>query len=172
MRTRGAVGYGSAMQAAPQCRKCTTENFEPHEAGSTLCTYCARFDTLSANAKKVRAGGSAPGIGITRGQFVAWASATERCCRYCTVPEELVEQLGILTQVGHRLRRLGIDRADNDGGYDATNLRWCCFACNKAKSNTFTEAEMLLIGPGIAAVWRTRLAAQGISVHPWLLRAA
>jgi hypothetical protein len=155
------VGYGSAMPTTTLCRKCATEDFEPHEAGSTLCTLCARFDTLSANARKVRAGGSAPGIDLTREQFVAWGLAAERVCRYCAIPEHLIEHLGILTQVGHRLKRLGIDRADNDGGYDPANLRWCCFACNKAKSNTFTESEMQLLGPGVAAVWRERLAAQG-----------
>jgi hypothetical protein len=144
------------------CRKCGASEFEAHDEGGRVCTLCVRYDTLVANSRKVRANVATPELDLTREQFHAWAAARELVCEYCRIPEHLVRHLGVLTQVGHNLRRLGIDRADNDGGYAADNLRWCCFACNKAKSNTFSEAEMRIVGESIAAVWQDRLAKAGL----------
>lgn len=155
-------------EAVPEqrCRKCNTPDFLPHDEGGSLCTFCARFDTLVANSKKTRSNVATPELTLTRQQFIAWATTAPRECRYCKIPEKLIWHLGIKTQVGHQLRRLGIDRADNDGGYSVDNLRWSCFPCNKAKSNSFNEAEMAIIGPGIGQVWLSRLAAAGIE-HDW-----
>ena len=56
-----------------------------------------------------------------------------------------------------------IDRLDTEKGYTPENMGLCCFACNKAKSNTFSTAEMWIIGPRISDVWSMRLSDAGIT---------
>lgn len=129
------------------------------------CTICQRYRTIVKNAEKVRSiSGTAPGVEMSRDDFHAWAQGAPRACYACQIPEQLVRYLGAKTQVGHDLQRLGVDRLDNDRGYAADNLGWCCFPCNKAKSNSFTADEMsTFIGPGIAKIWQARLAKRGVA---------
>ena len=94
--------------------------------------------------------------------FAVWFASTPRRCGYCDVPELLVEQLGLRTQVDQQLTRLGIDRLDSNTSYNISNIVLCCFACNKAKSNTFTTEEMTVIGFAVADVWEKRLSGAGI----------
>jgi hypothetical protein len=46
------------------------------------------------------------------------------------------------TRGGKRGKRLEIDRRDPRLSYDdINNIVWCCYWCNNAKSNFFTEEE-------------------------------
>ena len=142
----------------------------PHDAGARSCTYCERYKSMRSNAGRVRQNVATPSFTIGQREFVRWALVSDLICYSCSIPEHLVAHLGVLTQVGYDLRRLGIDRLDNKRGYDPGNLGWCCFPCNKAKSNTFSATEMrAYIGPGIRRAWAERLLAAGVS-DPWVSR--
>jgi len=147
------------------CPKCAAP-FEAHTEGTPRCTVCMRYSTLKSNAEHVRRGGTAPGLSLSLSDFSAWFIIQDRKCRYCRIDEEHLPLLGIITQVGHPLSRLGIDRLDGQRGYETDNIALCCFACNKAKSNTFSDAEMRLLGVGVAQNWTARLAAIGVHWQP------
>lgn len=134
--------------------------------GSSICEWCDRYSTLVRNAQHVRKHVATPTEVADRADFARWAEASTLCCAYCSAPEYLLYTLDIKTQVGRRLRRLGIDRVDNDRAYTIDNIVWCCFACNKAKSNTFSGSEMERVGSAIAEVWRARLRAAKCE-DPW-----
>jgi hypothetical protein len=118
---------------------------------------------LRSNAAKVRRTGVAPGLGFDLAGFAEWFAHQPRECAYCCIPESLVEELGVRTQVGLPLQRLGVDRLDGELGYELENIVLCCFSCNKVRSNTFSVEEMVLIAPGISAAWSRRLAKVGIT---------
>ena len=144
------------MTTSGACPRCG-ELREPHTDKTAACTICTRYNTLLGNSRKERRDGASPGLQMTLGEFAAWFVAQERTCRYCGIPEELVPLLGVLTQVGNTLSRLGLDRLDNTAPYRADNIALCCFACNKVKSNTFSPEEMRILGRGVALVWADRL---------------
>lgn len=75
-------------------------------------------------------------------------------------------RLDVKTQVGHLLRRLGVDRLDPTKPYRLGNLALACFACNKARSNTFSATEMHELGPAISRVWTKRLTQLSITWTP------
>ena len=59
------------------------------------------------------------------------------------------------TRGGKRGRRLELDRKDPSLAYDdLKNLVWCCYWCNNAKSNFFSEAEFRPIAEAIGEVLR------------------
>lgn len=150
------------LSRARSCRSCGCSH-EPHTPRTRSCTVCTRFSSLRSNAGKTRRDGASPGLGFGLDEFAAWFSAQDRRCAYCRIPESLIEELGLRTQVGLPLQRLGVDRLDGRVGYEIGNIVLCCFACNKARSNTFSAEEMAEIGPAVARVWRRRLAAAGIT---------
>lgn len=137
--------------------------YEPHTDRSNGCTVCTRYQSMVSNASRVRRDGSTPGVGISLQEFAAWVQRTPLRCEYCHIPEHLIQFLGLRTQVDQPLSRLGIDRLDGTAPYRAGNIVMCCFACNKAKSNTFDAAEMAGIGAAVARVWASRLLDAGVS---------
>ena len=57
------------------------------------------------------------------------------------------------TRGGKRGKRLEIDRKDPNKTYDnLENLVWCCYWCNNAKSNFFSEIEFKPIAEAIGSV--------------------
>jgi hypothetical protein len=144
------------------CKKCESP-LESHTERTPACTVCVRYKALSANANHARRGGSSPGVTISLQQFAKWFAEQPRICSFCSIPEGLIQHLDLKTQVGLPLQRLGIDRKSSDAGYDIESIHLCCFACNKARSNTFSVAEMFAIGRSIAGVWSERLAQKGIT---------
>ncbi|MEZ4961945.1 MAG: hypothetical protein R2830_19110 [Saprospiraceae bacterium] len=88
-------------------------------------------------------------------QFKAWfeQSNFEQGCKYCGTTNEQSfrlytaarnsENAGVdWTRGGKRGRRLEIDRLNPALPYDnLSNLVWCCYWCNNAKSNFFTAEE-------------------------------
>ncbi len=62
------------------------------------------------------------------------------------------------TRGGKRGKRLEIDRRDPNLPYDnLDNLVWCCYWCNNAKSNFFSEEEFRPIGQAIGNKLKTIL---------------
>lgn len=137
--------------------------YEPHTDRTSGCTVCTRYQSMVSNASRVRRDGSAPGVEITLREFAAWVQRSALRCTYCHIPEHLIQFLDLRTQVDQPLSRLGIDRIDGDAPYRTGNIVLCCFACNKAKSNTFGADEMAGIGSAIALVWAIRLAKAGVT---------
>lgn len=145
------------------CRTCGCA-YEAHTRLTKSCTVCTRFSSLRSNAAHVRRTGEAPGLGFDIAEFAAWFVKQERSCAYCRVPEKYVEHLGLYTQVGLPLQRLGVDRLDGKLGYEIDNIVLCCFACNKARSNTFSAPEMMeFVAEGVSRAWTARLAEKGIT---------
>jgi len=75
----------------------------------------------------------------------------EKGCYYCETTNKTSEMLYKIqqdglrpdaTRGGKRGKRLELDRVDPNLPYDnLTNIVWCCYWCNNAKSNFFSEAE-------------------------------
>jgi hypothetical protein len=142
------------------CRSCGTDDpaLRYPSGRNPKCLDCQRLYNVRVNSRKVRVDGTSPGMGISDADFLAWCRSTPKRCAYCGVAEADVARLGLRTTIGLDLVALGVDRVDNDRGYDAGNIQFACFACNKAKGNTFTHAEMLDgIGAAVARVWTARL---------------
>ncbi|WP_439882340.1 hypothetical protein ACSX1A_04065 [Pontibacter sp. MBLB2868] len=54
------------------------------------------------------------------------------------------------TRAGRRGKRLELDRKDPNQPYDnLNNVVWCCYWCNNAKTNFFTEEEFKPIAVAI-----------------------
>lgn len=73
---------------------------------------------------------------LTREEY---ANIRSKPCHYCG---------GLLPETG-----LGMDRIDNDKGYELGNVYPCCRWCNSIRGNVFTVAEMeKFIGPAIRQI--------------------
>jgi 5-methylcytosine-specific restriction endonuclease McrA len=126
----------------------------------TSCLACYKYGIVSANANKTRVSGFTPGIEMTLEEFATWYNTQNgrHECHYCRLPEAVLPDIQARTQVGHPLKRLGLDRIDNDRGYSVDNIVLCCFPCNKAKGNVFSQDEMKKqVGPSISKIWRNRV---------------
>lgn len=99
-------------------------------------------------------------------EFSDWIALTglpERCY-YCGTSAEQCTRLFNLqdgksrhqaTRGGKRGRRLELDRRDPAKDYDELdNLVWCCYWCNNAKSNFFTESEFIPVARAIGKALR------------------
>lgn len=97
-------------------------------------------------------------------QFKEWFNNSnfKNGCHYCGTTNERTNELyhqqlsGArynATRGGKRGRRLEIDRKNPSLSYDVLdNLVWCCYWCNNAKSNFFTEEEFKPIAKAIGDV--------------------
>lgn len=126
------------------------------------CFNCQAYANVVTNARqKLRKRGSTGVerlVTFTREEFLAWVADHPRQCRYCNISDAEYWALDLRSANGTRLEALGLDRLGNDEDYDLANIAWCCYPCNRAKGNVFTEAEMAPIGQAIERVWRVRLA--------------
>jgi hypothetical protein len=147
------------------CPNCKSP-YEPHSSGVSRCTICMRFSNISTNSGIERRDGTSPGLAMTLPQFAAWFMSSLRACGYCGIPEELIGDLDLRTNIGLPLTRLGFDRLDNKLPYSTANIVFCCLACNATKSNTFNGHEMVSLGAVLQGIWIERLAAKGISWSP------
>lgn len=82
-------------------------------------------------------------IKITQNEFIEWWNSQEQICVYCEIP---IERLSILNRNKKMIKRLSIDRLDNEKGYEKGNLALACLQCNFIKSNLFSFEEMREIG--------------------------
>lgn len=100
-------------------------------------------------------------VSTTFEQFNSWFNVDEfnRGCHYCGTTNQRSKALFDLqrsglrndaTRGGKRGKRLELDRRDPKQSYDnLNNLVWCCYWCNNAKSNFFSEEEFKPIGHAI-----------------------
>ena len=93
--------------------------------------------------------------------FREWYEHTFRKCHYCGLTEQemstLWEKYPNLTKRG-RGRKLEIERLQPNLDYrNLTNLVFCCYWCNNAKTDTFTSDEFSEIGKVINKIWQDRL---------------
>jgi 5-methylcytosine-specific restriction endonuclease McrA len=100
-------------------------------------------------------------IGGNFWDFCHWFMTTERCCHYCGITQDGLDELhaiGINNKRTTRGRSLEIDRKVADEPYsNLNNLVYSCYWCNNAKTDTFTEEEFKIIGRAIGTVWQQRL---------------
>jgi 5-methylcytosine-specific restriction endonuclease McrA len=145
------------MGARTTCPQCDSP-WEAHsQARRAFCTVCSRYRAMKQNSQRPRRDGTTSGLAISREEFARWFALQERRCHYCGIEEERLPHLNLMTQMGMRLLRLGVDRLDGDKPYQLGNIVLACYPCNSVKSDRFTDREMeKIIGPAIAKVWRKR----------------
>lgn len=160
--TCAVPGEGKKAWCCPQC-KTTDESLAYRSGKMKKCRDCQRYHNLLANSAKTRKHGHTPDVEITHTQFLAWARSGPRCCHYCRIDEEKLVLLEQKSSIGRTVEALGIDRLDNAANYSAQNIAWCCYACNKVKSNVFSEEEMQAIGRVIGQTWQARLLRLGLA---------
>lgn len=97
-------------------------------------------------------------------EFEQWYSdeVFQKGCFYCGTTNDKSASLYTLqrtgkrpdaTRGGKRGRRLELDRKDPNQPYDnLANIVWCCYWCNNAKSNFFTEEEFRPIAIAIGNI--------------------
>ena len=92
-------------------------------------------------------------------QFKTWFNqdSFDQGCHYCHTTNkrslELFNLRKYATRGGKRGKRLELDRRDPLQPYDnLENLVWCCYWCNNAKSNFFSEKESQPIADAIGKV--------------------
>ena len=80
---------------------------------------------------------------LSKEDFIKWYDSQEKVCFYCkrTLQEIIIDK----TQSRKIIRRLSIDRVDNNKGYENSNIVLACGKCNKIKNDFFTKDEMLKI---------------------------
>jgi 5-methylcytosine-specific restriction endonuclease McrA len=99
--------------------------------------------------------------------FYSWHKTENHECFYCHITEDeinkLIESRQIHTKrLPTRGRKLEIERLQPNKEYnDLMNLRYCCYWCNNAKSDEFSEDEFKAIGNSIGAIWKDRLSKKG-----------
>lgn len=95
--------------------------------------------------------------------FKIWFESTERKCHYCGITEVEIEQMksrGLINtkHIVTRGRKLEIERVLANVPYDNLhNLVFCCYWCNNAKSDEFSEEEFKPMGQLISTIWKQRL---------------
>jgi len=111
------------------------------------CRLCARVKGLELYAKYrfVYANRGAKQSGrpmvLKKSEY---EKLTSLPCHYCNLP---ISDWGI-----------GLDRLDNDKGYELGNVVPCCPVCNKVRNNIFTPDEMRrVIGPAIRKIADERM---------------
>ena len=96
-------------------------------------------------------------------KFHEWYIARVLKCHYCGINEEDLSKLRKQGQIftkrlPTRGRKLEIDRKDPNLPYDVfSNLVLCCYWCNNAKTDEYTELEFKSIGKVIGSIWKKRL---------------
>lgn len=102
---------------------------------------------------------------IDKKVFTAWygEDSVDRACEWCKITKneiiELIEAGQINTKrLSTRGRDMEVDRREPNKGYEEGNLALCCYWCNNAKTDEFSEEEFEPIGKSIGAAFRKRLA--------------
>lgn len=75
---------------------------------------------------------------ITREEFKNWYLAQDEVCEYCDLVDLSIE--GKLSK-GRTLLTFTIDRRNSDMPYSIENMCFCCWTCNRIKSDVFTGEE-------------------------------
>lgn len=104
-------------------------------------------------------------IKMTYEEFENWYSTKSKSCHYCNTSQEEFNQLWALESEEpltkrKRGRKLEIERLKPNDEYTLDNIVSCCYWCNNAKTDTFTEDEFKKVGKVIGQIWKDRLAKQ------------
>lgn len=96
--------------------------------------------------------------------FIKWYQAQSNSCFYCKLHQRKLYQFYKLTKskrYGTRGRTLEIDRK-KDTSYSEDNCCFCCYWCNNAKSDVFSEEQFLKIAEKINEVILNHLTCNAI----------
>ena len=92
---------------------------------------------------------------MSREAFIEWYKNEPKTCAYCDIPEELLQKIDDL--YNNTTVRLTIDRIDNDGCYEISNLVLACSRCNSIKSDLFDFDTMRKLAQlFIKPVWESK----------------
>lgn len=96
-------------------------------------------------------------------EFLVWIKQQDPQCYYCGIYQSEIDRLllqkKIFTKrITTRGKRLELERILPNESYDnIANLKFCCYWCNNAKSDEFSEVEFKEIAKVISKIWRNRL---------------
>ncbi len=95
-------------------------------------------------------------------RFVEIYNSTERKCHYCNITEEKIRRLKKENKIKTkrfitRGKTLEVDRINPFQPYEEGNLVLCCYWCNNAKTDEFSEEEFKKIGKVMEEIWNERL---------------
>jgi 5-methylcytosine-specific restriction endonuclease McrA len=83
----------------------------------------------------------------------------ERRCEYCGISEQEINQLmseSAIKTKRDRGEKMEIDRKNPANEYVTGNIALCCYWCNNAKTDEFTDTEFQPIADQIRHVWVSR----------------
>lgn len=81
-------------------------------------------------------------------------------CYYCEITKSEIETLATYGQLNKKNLRgwnLEIDRLNSNFEYTPQNCVMCCYWCNNAKTDEFTEEEFKRISQSIKTIWKERI---------------
>ncbi|MBU0490056.1 MAG: hypothetical protein KKD31_19120 [Bacteroidetes bacterium] len=85
----------------------------------------------------------------------------KECCHYCGITLQTIEDLTKAGKIFKKQLTRGwtfeIDRKDSNFEYTPDNTVACCYWCNNAKTDEFTEEEFLRVGEVLGKIWKRRL---------------
>ncbi|MEV4887514.1 hypothetical protein MRBLMN1_006105 [Chitinophaga ginsengisegetis] len=95
-------------------------------------------------------------------KFAEIYNNTEKKCHYCNITEDEIELLKDDKKIKTkrfitRGKTLEVDRINPFQPYEEGNLVLCCYWCNNAKTDEFSEEEFKKIGKVIRQIWDERL---------------
>jgi len=95
-------------------------------------------------------------------EFIKIFPYENRKCTYCGISENEIKNLftkGKITtkRLSTRGRIMEIDQRKPNDGYTIGNMVLCCYWCNNAKTDEYTEEEFKEIANSIKRVWEKRL---------------
>jgi hypothetical protein len=109
------------------------------------------YSSIKQRTKKT----SPPMSIMSKREFITWYNKQQpKKCAYCGCTEEEVKEFNnkVINKRKTRGNRLEIDRIEDDKGYTLKNCCLACYWCNNAKTDTFLEEDMKLIGKAIGTI--------------------
>lgn len=90
------------------------------------------FKTINSNAQRRNLK-----VEITQEEFIKWF-LQQKYCFYCDIPSSLLNEF----VSGKYIKRLTVDRINNNLSYSLKNIVAACYRCNAIKSDYFSQEEM------------------------------
>lgn len=86
----------------------------------------------------------------------------DRECYFCKIKESEIQTLYMAGQLltkrlGTRGFKMEVDQRNPNNGYVEGNIALCCYWCNNAKTDEFSEEEFTPVGRMIGNILRNRL---------------
>lgn len=172
---RGIAGYGGFL-ACERCgieKECTPENFRLLNKGSkcqSVSKVCRECKNKEAREKyntrkndpdfnKMRKASQAKFRANNREKVLLrnYQSIDRKKGFKCTItPEFLAELIKKPCIYCGDTNRIGADRIDNSKPHTPDNVNPCCADCNRARSDSFSVDEMMVIGDAIRKIKENR----------------